>query len=229
MGPDGVAATPEQYGFNISSVWSRLGITAPSPTFLALPTVYHKLMLMCLPDSTGTTRMCTTDGGIATNGGVPTGCDPNPVFDIVTTASLASCRGEACRSAATAVLQYNELLNVVTPLRWDTIRISSGFAPLPDYIMNQGIWTLQRSCPALRNVVTNAAKVQAQLPAVMSSLQTAAPHLTAACIAGSRKFQTAFDASSGSATRILGELKSRENAEKWEDFQVRMLNQCQIA
>ena len=149
----------------------------------------------------------------------------NPVFDIVTTASLASCRGEACRSAARAVLKYNELLNVVTPLRWDTIRISSGSAPLPDYIMNQGIWTLQRSCPALRNVVTNAAKVQAQLPAVMSSLQTAAPHLTAACISGRRKIDESGELGSA-ASRVLGASKSKENAGKWESFLDRIVGQC---
>jgi len=215
MGPDGVAANP------FYTAWTGWGVPSSSADFLALPTVYHKLMLMCTLGANATS-VCVNGNG---NGGDVSTLESNPVFDIVTDTSLASCRGEACRHAAKAVLEYQELLNVITPLRLDTTRISSGSAALPDDPMTLGSWTLQRSCPALRNVVTNAATVQAQLPAVMSGLYAAEPHLQGACVGGMR-FLDSTTEWGGTATRILGSAKSKENADKWQAFSERMVAQC---
>ena len=69
-------------------------------------------------------------------------------------------------SAAGAVLAYQELLGVLTPLRYDTIRIGVGAFPLPIY--NEPTMIAQRSCaafeasaPALRAAVARACGFEA--------------------------------------------------------------------
>ena len=86
-------------------------------------------MLQCFPSGdTNYSNMCRDESGspVWSVGGV---ADENPVFDLITAADVSQCGGAACRAAARAILDYQELLNTITPLRWDLIRANNGATP----------------------------------------------------------------------------------------------------
>jgi len=163
--------------------------------YLAIPTVYHKLAAMCYPRNTtmlplSGEPMEVSDVCVDTKGDISQGCmvmaastDQNPIFDLVTSTSLASCSGDACKAAARAVLSYQQLLSAITPMRLDTVQVAQGSAPGRSRMMEQSTWVFQRNCAALEKIVDRAQHIQVMLPAVLSTLRAAAPQLEVACVA----------------------------------------------
>ena len=162
--------------------------------YLAIPTVYHKLAAMCYPRNTtmlplSGEPMEVSDVCVDTKGDISQGCmvmasstDLNPIFDLVTSTSLARCSGDACKTAARAVLSYQQLLSAITPMRLDTVQVAQGTAPGKSHLMGQSTWVFQRNCAALEKIVDRAQHIQATLPAVLSALREAAPQLEVTCV-----------------------------------------------
>jgi len=186
---------------------------SPQASHLSLATVYHKLMLMCVSDATylNYTGVCQIGNGSLFQTNVDhVITESNPVFDIVTAADIKLCAGAACRDAARAVLDYQELLGSLTVMRWDVIRVAGGAAEEPEY--NQSTYTLQRGCPALQAIVDNIKFISSALPAVVEGLRKASPQLEASCVSPGRSKMSV-----GRATVLLGVGKAKANAELWEE------------
>jgi hypothetical protein len=202
------------------------GDTAPTAQtdYLGLPTVYHKLMMMCVADSEVSdgdmyTGVCRGEGGALlqgyfANGGASSSADVNPTFDIVTAADIDQCHGEACKSAALAILDYQDLLGSVTVLRWEAVRVASGVTPaLPEY--DQDSWTFQRSCSAMQSIVDNVADVSSRLPKVVEGLRSASPQMVVSCVSPMRN-----KSSLTRAAVILGAARAKNNTDLWESVDV---------
>ena len=156
---------------------------------LSLPTVYHKLVSTCVINEDmegGMPSMCEgapqVEGTTHLHGS--TGED-NPVFDITTSTDITKCSGEACKAAAKAVLDYQSMLGPLTRMRWDLIQVAFGTVPAMP-VLSSTSWVRQRSCAAFTNIATNAAAVQAQLPAVLQGLRASTDQLSLACVAPRR-------------------------------------------
>lgn len=177
------------------------------PHYLIIPSVYHKLAAMCYPKDTteapGTppavwspvynesnkvqVNMCQ-----ASSGDVYQDCtilasstDLNPIMDIVTSADITQCSGEACKAGARAIVAYHQLLGDLTSMRWDAVQVAVGNAPASP-LMDQGTWVMQDSCVALENIVDRAAKVQESLPGVLAGLRQSVAQLEVSCVAPKR-------------------------------------------
>jgi len=177
------------------------------PHYLVIPSVYHKLAAMCYPKNTtdppGTPAAVwspiwnesnTVQVGMcqASSGDVYQDCtilaastDLNPILDIVTSADITQCSGEACKSGARAIVAYHQLLGDLTSMRWDAVQVAVGNAPASP-LLDQGTWVIQDSCIALENIVDRAAKVQQSLPSVLAGLKQSAPQLEVSCVAPAR-------------------------------------------
>lgn len=202
--------------------------------FLALPTVYHKLAMMCTkhdysgfhsetPNASTApfSSMCelSSDGKLELTGKTANPVDHNPIFDLVASTDIHKCNGPACVNAVMAVYRYQEMLNSVTKMRWDAIRITSGASKRGSSTMlgEQPSWTFQRACPAFDSVVRLAIKVQALLPAVIRDLRAAAPQLSTSCVAPPRAMGPSLDFGINItlAAAVIGEERAARNANKW--------------
>jgi len=180
------------------SVYSTIGVGSDAQAssdihFLALPNVYHKAALMCLPGYSSTSGNTTNVGVcVGDDHNLVQSCDgsaaieANPIFDLVTSTDIATCFGDKCKAAARAVVKYQALLGPITAMRWDTYQVTSGYSGEMGALMDQSTWTFQRSCAALESIVDKAMHVQEALPGVIEDLRLAAPQLTASCIAPGR-------------------------------------------
>jgi len=163
------------------------------PKLLAIPTVYHKLALTCLATTQTTSGVCLDEFGSLLPSGsgyfAPSEVDANPIFDLATSTSLAKCSGQPCKNAARAVVAYQSLLGVITPMRWDAAQLLIGSSTPPVSsadVLNQSTWTFQRSCQASEKIVERAAYIQARLPDVIAQLRAAAPQLESTCVSPPR-------------------------------------------
>lgn len=223
MADNAVSTTILEEVGNLDSNESMSG----SQHYLALPTVYHKLMLMCHGDDKGlfnNSGVCRGPHGALIPGytgftGVPP--NDNPVFDLVTAADITKCGGEPCKAAARAVLAYQVLLADVTVLRIDTGFVVTGTPPAePTY--EQEKWTWQRSCDAMHSIVDKATTVTRRLPEVVSDLRAAAPQLAAACVVPSRD----MDDIQTRAAAIIGQKRAAINRQVWETAQLKAADRC---
>jgi len=159
---------------------------------LALPTVYHKLILACLPlGKLGNAKPCLTlanandakgdDPYVFDLAGGSDG-DPSPVFDLTTS---LSCEGAACASAASAVFDYQKMLGAVTKMRWDTVATANGKAPVDPYL-EQTVWIKQSNCQAFANMVDSAIFLAEELPKVVAALTANIANLEVSCVAPPR-------------------------------------------
>ena len=163
------------------------------PKLLTIPTVYHKLALTCLATTQTFSDVCVDEFGNlvdgSTEGYAPSEVDANPIFDLATSTSLATCSGQPCKNAARAVVAYQSLLGVITPMRWDAAQLLMGTSTPPGSsadVLNQSTWTFQRSCQASEKIVERAAYIQARLPDVIAQLRAAAPQLESTCVSPPR-------------------------------------------
>jgi len=133
------------------------------------------------------------------------------VFDIGPSADITKCRGEACRAAARATLEYQKLLGVMTRMRVDYIFMVSGsWDPDGDSsqpITKQNEIIYQRSCKAFQNVANALDEIQERLPQVTRQLRDVAPQLDGLCVVPVRDFVPP------EAVSALGEERARTNGE----------------
>jgi len=192
--------------------------TSPLPVsgladYLALPTVYHKLMFMCWPDSNTDmtyTGVCHINQELYQSLKTSSVGRDNPTFDISTSTDISRCSGEACKKAATAVLDYQELLHSITQLRLDTIHVMTGASSTVP-AMEQSKWYFQRSCDAVDSIVSKVEQVVSDLPDVVAALHRTRPQLAAFCVSPARR----LDSSASRAARVLGEDRALANSDIW--------------
>jgi len=198
-GTNGQTADDTHRGAGPDDVTHRV---APRTSFLAIPTVYHKLAPTCqaLTHSrlqliaNGWGRMVNYTGVcLGDNGDVYMDClessvrNAVPIVDLATSTDIAKCSGEACKAAARAVVAYQSMLGPITPMRLDALQIAQGTANAAP-VLDQRTWTFQRSCDAVENILTRAEYVLKVLPDVIEGLRSSAPQLEASCIAPAREW-----------------------------------------
>jgi len=207
---DRISAKLEATGLP-QAIYDAMGSTSTGasarPHYLIIPSVYHKLAAMCYPKDTneapGTppavwspvydeSNMVQVNMCQASSGDVYQDCtilasstDSNPILDIVTSADITQCSGEACKAGARAIVAYHQLLGDLTSMRWDAVQVAVGNAPASP-LLDQGAWVFQDSCIALENIVDRAAKVQESLPSVLAGLRQSAAQLEVSCVAPKR-------------------------------------------
>jgi len=210
-----IRAKLEAHGLPQSSYPSAANtkVVSPRQTFLAIPTIYHKLALMCNPkesDSNTTHVDVCVDEDLTysqTCHSESASASVNPIFDLVTSTDMSKCSGEACRQAARAVIAYQTFLGPLTSMRLDTVQVAQGMTMVSP-LLDQDTWTFQRSCAALDNIVDTAISMTAELPAIVAGLRAAAPQLDASCIAPSREWPDnvpAFAPIAGEDAEDIGE------------------------
>jgi len=160
-----------------------------------------------LPNGGSSTQIATC---IAEDGTtmVPLNSGESPIFDIGPSATR--CAGEACKTAATATINYQSFLRYITQLRWDAILVGSGgYSRGGGDFYSQDTWTFQRSCDALRNIVTGLTSAQEQLGHILKELKESSPQLDALCVAPPRDFIT------DEALSVLPTDRAVKNREIW--------------
>jgi hypothetical protein len=153
-----------------SEYQGKIDMTGLQMTF---QTVYHKLLPTCY-------NKALIDNGYQDILG-ETQCDraayvlKNAVYDIST--STENCFGESCASAAEAVDGYNELLNIITPMR-------SNFALIWTGMMIGGKVYRDESCRTIGDIIEGLREIVSKLPAVVAKLKANTKMLMSSCIIG---------------------------------------------